>query len=150
MKKIIVHSILIAILCLLTIIKLLAFEPDDVLGIWITEDKDAKIEIYKKNEKYHGKIVWLKEPLRNGKPKTDDKNPDESKRERKILGLVIMTNFVYDEDGVWEDGDIYDPKSGKTYSCKMTLSKDKKTLEVRGYIGISLLGRTSVWTRTDL
>jgi uncharacterized protein (DUF2147 family) len=60
-----------------------------------------------------------------------------------------MTNFVYDEDNVWNDGKIYDPKTGKTYSCKMTLSGNKKSLDVRGFIGFSLIGRTSVWTRAD-
>ncbi len=149
MKKSIIYLLLIIFLGTFINFNLLAFKPDDVLGEWLTEDKDAKIEIYKKDGEYYGKIIWLKEPLRNGKPKTDDKNPDKSKRERKLLGLVIMTHFIYDEDGVWEDGNIYDPKSGNTYSCKMTLSKDKKTLEVRGYIGISLFGRTSVWTKTE-
>jgi uncharacterized protein (DUF2147 family) len=58
-------------------------------------------------------------------------------------------DFVYDGEGVWEDGDIYDPKSGKTYSCYMKLQSMDK-LKVRGYIGISLIGRTTYWTRTSL
>lgn len=128
---------------------LFAGEADAVIGIWYNEEKDAKIEIYKKNDKYHGKIVWLKEPNENGKPKVDNDNPDPKKRDRAILNLVIMTHFVYDGDNVWNDGNIYDPKSGKTYSCKMTLSDDKKTLDVRGFIGFSLIGRTSVWTKAE-
>ena len=63
------------------------------------------------------------------------------------MGLVILRDFVYDEEYVWEDGEIYNPKDGKTYSCKMELSKDKNTLEVRGYVGISLFGKTNTWTR---
>jgi len=125
-----------------------AYEGDAVIGIWLTQDKDSKIKIYKKGNKYYGKIVWLKEPNRRGKPKVDDKNPDSKKQDRAIMGLVILKRFVYDDDYEWEDGEIYDPKSGKTYSCNMELSKDKKTLEVRGYIGISLFGRTAVWTRS--
>ena len=125
------------------------WEGEAVVGTWLTQDKDSKVEIYKKNNKFYGKIVWLKEPNRNGKPKVDDKNLDESKQDRAIMGLVIMTGFVYDEDNVWEDGEIYDPKNGKTYSCKMTLSKDKNNLDVRGYIGISLIGRTAIWTRSE-
>ena len=142
--------ILFALAFILEPITAVAQESDAVLGIWLTQDKDSKVEIYKKNNKYHGKIVWLKEPNKNGKPKVDDKNSDESKHERAIIGLVLMTSFVYDEDFVWEDGEIYDPKNGKTYSCKMTLSKDKNTLDVRGYIGISLIGRTAIWTRSSL
>ena len=93
-----------------------------------------------------GKIVWLKEPLRNGKPKLDDNNPEEKLRSRPIQGMVFMKDFNYDENNKWDDGTIYDPKSGKTYSCYMkVLSKDK--MEVKGYIGISLIGRTQTWTR---
>jgi len=150
MKHFPVILILIALAFLLQPIKALAQESDAVLGVWLTQDKDSKVEIYKKNNKYHGKIVWLKEPNENGKPKVDDDNPDVNKRKRPIMGLVLMTNFEYDEDFVWEDGEIYDPKNGKTYSCKMTLSKDKNTLDVRGYIGISLIGRTAIWTRSKL
>lgn len=124
-------------------------EADAVLGKWLTGKKDSKVEIYKKNGKYHGKIVWLREPEENGKPKVDKNNPDEDKRNRPLLGMVLIKNFNYDEDYVWEDGEIYDPRNGKTYSCKMTLSEDGQTLEVRGYVGISLFGRTVEWTRTD-
>lgn len=150
MKHLPVIMVLLVFAIILNPLSVLSQESDAVLGVWLTQDKDSKVEIYKKNNKYHGKIVWLKEPNKNGKPKVDDKNPDEKKRDRPIMGLVIMTNFVYDEDFVWEDGEIYDPKNGKTYSCKMTLSKDKNTLDVRGFIGISLIGRTAVWTRSKL
>lgn len=123
---------------------------DTVLGNWLTAKGDAKVEIYKKNKKYFGKIIWLKTPNdEHGKPKVDKENPEESQRNRPILGMEILTDFVYDGDYTWVDGDIYDPKSGDTYSCKMYLSKDYKTLEVRGYIGISLFGRTEVWKRVD-
>ncbi len=77
--------------------------------------------------------------------KTDLKNPDESLRSKPILGMEILRDFVY-EDGKYTDGKIYDPKSGKTYSCNMTL-KDNGDLSMRGYVGISLLGRTEVWKR---
>jgi len=150
MKHFPVIIILVALAIIFNPLTSLSQEADAVLGIWLTQDKDSKVEIYKKNNKYHGKIVWLKEPNKNGKPKVDDKNPDEKKNGRAIMGLVLMTNFEYDEDFVWEDGEIYDPKNGKTYSCKMTLSKDKNTLDVRGFIGISLIGRTAVWTRSKL
>ncbi len=125
-------------------------EADAVVGTWLVEDKKAKIKIYNKGEKYHGKIIWLKEPNdKNGKPKVDKENPEEGLRGRPLVGLVMLTGFVYDEDNVWEDGDIYDPKNGKTYSCEMTLSTDGKTLDVRGYIGFSFIGRSQTWTRVE-
>jgi uncharacterized protein (DUF2147 family) len=125
-------------------------EADAVVGTWLVEDKKAKIKIYNKGDRYYGKIVWLKEPNNEqGKPKVDKENPEESRRTRPILGLVMLSGFVYDEGNVWEDGDIYDPKNGKTYSCEMTLSEDGNTLDVRGYIGFSFIGRSQTWTRSE-
>ncbi|MCZ7558399.1 MAG: DUF2147 domain-containing protein [Bacteroidia bacterium] len=124
-------------------------EADAIVGTWLVQDKKAKVEIFKRGEKYFGKIIWLKEPNdESGKAKTDKENPDKALRSKPILGLEMLRDFVYDEDFEWDDGEIYDPKNGKTYSCTMTLSKDRNTLDVRGYIGISLIGRTQLWTRT--
>lgn len=123
-------------------------EADRVIGNWLVQDKKAKVQIFKRSNKYYGKIVWLKEPNdEHGKPKHDKENSEENLQNRPLMGLELLKDFVYDEDLVWEDGEIYDPKNGKTYSCKMTLSEDGMTLDVRGYIGISLIGRTAVWTR---
>jgi uncharacterized protein (DUF2147 family) len=125
-------------------------DADAVVGTWLTEPKNAKVKIFRRGGAYFGKVVWLKEPNNEkGEPKLDKENPEEKLRNRPIMGLELLRDFVYDEDLVWEDGEIYDPKNGKTYSCKMTLSADRRTLDVRGYIGISLIGRTQVWTRTD-
>lgn len=119
---------------------------DDVLGVWLTHgDKPAKIEIYKTGDRYYGKIIWLQYPAENGKPMTDQHNPDKAQQQRPVVGLGILDGFRFDTDE-WTDGHIYDPESGKTYSCTMTL-KDRSTLKVRGYVGISWIGRTEVWTR---
>lgn len=121
-------------------------KADAILGEWYSENNESLIEIYKTGNKFFGKIIWLKEPLRDGKPKIDDKNPDVKLRERPIIGLVILRDFVFDGKEEWADGKIYDPKSGKTYSCYMEL-ENKDKLKIRGYIGISLIGRTTYWTR---
>lgn len=119
----------------------------NIEGYWFNQEKDAKIEIYKaKDTKYYGKIVWLKNPTENGNQKLDSKNKDANLRSRPIMGLLILKGFEKDDD-IYDDGTIYDPKSGKTYDCKIT-PKDNNTLSIRGYVGISLLGRTTVWTRT--
>lgn len=123
---------------------------DDVVGTWLNEDKDAKIEIFKCGDEYCGKIVWLKEPNReDGSEKLDRENPEAKLRSRKIMGLQILEGFEYEGDGEYEDGEIYDPKKGKTYDCIMELSDNGKKLDVRGYIGFSLIGRTTVWTRAN-
>lgn len=129
-------------------------KPGDIIGTYLNEEKDAKIRIFlAKNGKYSGKIVWLQHPHNpDGSDKLDDKNPDKSKRGRKKIGLVIMKNFKYDaSDNDWSGGTIYDSRSGKTYSGYMWFEKgsDNKVLRLKGYVlGMTWLGRTSVWTRT--
>ncbi len=122
----------------------------DVLGKWLNEDKDAHIQIFMKGDKFFGKLVWIKIPIdpETGKPKLDKHNPDPELQKRPSLGLELLTNFVFDDDE-WEDGEIYDPKTGKTYSCYMEFPDDDNldNLKIRGYVGISLLGKTTYWTR---
>jgi uncharacterized protein (DUF2147 family) len=121
---------------------------DAVLGVWYNGSKESKIEIFKCGNQYCGKIIWLREPNTDGKPKTDKNNPDEKLRNRPVAGMQLMKNFTYSGENIWEEGEIYNPKSGKTYSCKMTLI-DKNTLDLRGFIGISLIGKTDTWTRVE-
>lgn len=124
---------------------------DSILGVWLTGTGKGKIKIYKdKQNKYHGKIVWLRDPnYEDGTPKVDKNNPDESRKKTPLLGLQNLRDFTYAGDGKWVDGQIYDPENGSDYSCKMELVDDN-TLEVRGFIGISLFGRTDVWKRQVL
>lgn len=124
------------------------YTADAILGKWLNEDQDAHIEVYKDAGKFYGKIVWLKEPIdeETGKPKLDDENSDEQLQKRPILGLVILKDFIFDGDEEWEDGTIYDPKNGKTYDCYMEIDDDG-ILKIRGYIGISWIGRNTYWTR---
>lgn len=121
---------------------------DDIVGVWKTGEGTAMVRIYKNGEKYQGRVVWLKEPNdpETGKPKVDKNHPEEASRTRPILGLINVWGFVYKEDNTWDDGNIYDPKNGSTYSCTIRMTSPN-TLEVRGYIGVSLIGRTDVWTR---
>ncbi len=89
----------------------------------------------------------MKKPNDNmGKPEIDDKNPDQNLAKRPVIGLEILKGFTYSNDGVWEGGTIYDPKTGKTYSCKISMI-DPNQIHVRGFVGISILGRTETWSR---
>jgi len=126
------------------------FQPDDILGIWLNEDEDAHIEIYREGDLYFGKIIWLKFPIdeETGKPKLDKHNPDPELQKRPSLGIKLLTDFEWDGDNEWDEGDIYDPKSGKTYSCYIIM-KEYDLLKIRGYIGISLIGKTTYWTRVE-
>jgi uncharacterized protein (DUF2147 family) len=113
---------------------------DAVLGEWLAESKDGRVQVYKQGEKYFGKIVWGKDGTRK-----DVKNPDEKLRSQNIVGAVILKGFNF-TGKAWEDGTIYDPNNGKTYSSTMKMT-DANTLSIRGFIGFSLLGRSTVWTR---
>lgn len=123
-------------------------KADAVTGIWQTGSGKGRIQIYKANNGlYYGKIVWLKEPnYPDGKPKVDRNNPEDSKKQTPLLGLLNLRDFRHAGDNIWEDGRIYDPEKGSDYSCKMTLVNEN-TLDVRGFIGFSLLGRTDTWKR---
>lgn len=128
----------------------IAQEADKITGIWWNEEKTSKIEIEKKDGKYIGTIVHIiPENYENGEPPKDDENPDESLRDRSILGLQILSGFEYDaKDEEWENGKIYDPKSGNTYDCYAWLDSDD-LLKLKGYVaGIRWLGRKSEWYRT--
>jgi len=123
-------------------------QTDRIEGLWYNDIKSGKILITKgKDGKFYGKVVWLKEPLENGKPKVDKMNADPALRTRPRLGLQVLTGFEKDGDEKYTGGTIYDPLNGKTYSCKITYRG--KTLDIRGYIGISLFGRTTVWSRAE-
>jgi len=124
-------------------------KADDILGVWLTGGKEpAKVQITKIGERFYGKIIWLKNPTENGKPRIDGNNPNKEKSNNPIIGLVILKDFKFNGDDEWKGGDIYDPENGKTYSSYMYL-KDKNTLKVRGYVGVSLIGRTETWTRSE-
>jgi uncharacterized protein (DUF2147 family) len=112
--------------------------PNQITGIYWSPKKDAKIEVYKKGEQYFGRSVWV------ATPRKDNKNPNQTLKTREVLGIELLTDFTY-KDGTYTDGRIYDPESGKTYDCKMSMIGDD--LKVRGYIGISLFGRTEVFQR---
>jgi uncharacterized protein (DUF2147 family) len=125
--------------------------PDAIVGFWRTGDGGAVVQIYKTGDKYFGKIVWLKEPNdpETGKPKVDKKNADEKLKSRPIMGLENLRDFKFVKEGLWEEGKIYDPKGGEDYSCTIKVI-DANTIEVRGFVGISLFGRTDTWKRQNV
>lgn len=122
---------------------------DAILGKWMVPEKDSVIEIYKKDGKFYGKIVWLEEPYdEDGQLSKDVENPDPALQERTILGMEFIYGFIYNKDA-WEKGRIYNPRNGKVYYCKLTLTKDGK-LKLRGSLDkMGILGQTEIWTRKE-
>jgi uncharacterized protein (DUF2147 family) len=122
-------------------------QSQTVLGRWKTIDDEtgkAKgiVEIYEQSGKIYGKVVDI---LEQENKKRGCENCSGDDKNKPILGMIII-KALSKEDAEYTNGKILDPKNGKLYKCYITLeTKDK--LKVRGYIGISLFGRTQYWYR---
>jgi len=115
--------------------------PNAVLGDYWTEDREAIARIFREDGAYHGRLVWTEDA-----DAKDDENPDEALRDRALRGLVFVRGFRWNGDGRWVDGEVYAPDDGKTYSGRIAMD-GPDTLELRGYVGIPLFGRTATWQR---
>ena len=123
-------------------------DTTDVEGRWLTEDGDGWIEIRLVGNTLEGTIAGSPDSKQREEREYDEFNPDPSLRNRRLQGLTIMTGLEYDGEGRWTGGTIYDPNSGKTYKCSLR-QLDANTVKLRGYIGVSLFGRSETWTRDD-
>lgn len=146
MKKILFTTILFFI----TLVSSAQILPaDKITGIWLSEDSDVKLkfEIYKSAGKYFGKLLWASTMFEaDGKtPKKDPKNPDKNLRNRSRQNIVNVIDLTYD-DGEYVGGKLYNPDDGRTYSLKAAL-KSANQLEFRGYMGVSLFGKTMQFKR---
>jgi uncharacterized protein (DUF2147 family) len=142
-----------ALLCTLLLLNTRAFPADpaavpndapahQVLGIWLTQDHDGLVEISRVADgTYQGRIVGGNDPDR-----LDDTNPDPALRREHLQGHLIMQGMHYLGAGHWSTGTIRDPNNGHVYKCRLQLLNPER-LQVRGFLGISLLGRSQIWTR---
>ena len=130
---------------ILAVMTSFADEMASVEGTWLSGDGDGWIEVRTVGDGLSGVIVGSANAS-DDRPDADDNNPDPALRNRPLIGLEIFSGFEYAGKGRWKGGTIYDPNSGKTYRCHVTLV-DADTLEVRGYIGVPFLGRTETWKR---
>jgi uncharacterized protein (DUF2147 family) len=112
-------------------------ESEKIVGVWFTENNSSKIQIYKNDNQYFGKIIWLA-------PKSEK----EDLKLKPTLGYQIFRKFTYESKNLWSGGQVSDPRSGMTVSGKMTL-KDDKTLSVRGYLGAPMFGKTVILKRAE-
>ncbi len=124
--------------------------PDAVIGKWMSDEKNLEVQVYKAGAEYKAKVLWFDDSDDKTRPwniRTDDKNPKKELRSRKIAGLEVLTGLVYDEEeDEWTGGTIYDSNSGKEWSAKVWLNKDKQ-LRVRGYWLLSLFGETMTFNK---
>lgn len=122
-------------------------QADNIIGTWLTEDKEAHIEISKQNNAYVGKIVWLKKPIdpQTGKPWLDKENDDKAKQKLPLMNSKMLWGFIF-EDDEYTNGTIYDSRNGTKYEGTIFLD-NKNTLRLRGYWGF--IYSTEVWTRVQ-
>ena len=120
-----------------------------VEGIWVNGDGDGWIELRITEGELRGTIIGSPDDPDNLRvSRLDTKNPERSLRNRPVRGLTILSGFRLDDDSRWTGGRVYDPNNGNTYRGTITVI-DATTLKLRGYIGISLFGRTEHWRRRD-
>ena len=125
-----------------------AAPADAIVGTWLTEDGASKVEVSAAkagdgNAVFGGKVVWLKEPLRDGQPPLDAHNADATLRGRPILGLPILAGFKAAGSG-WSGGTVYSPRAGKSFPADLELTGDGR-LQLKVKAG--MLTRTDYWTR---
>lgn len=121
-------------------------QADKIVGTYkaVHDGKESKVKIFKYQDGYRAQVCWLKEPKNaDGSIKKDVKNPDAKKRNTPSDKIVLIEKVLY-VDGMWKNGKIYEPTSGKTYKVEVKF-KDSKTLEVRGKLGP--FGRSVYWTK---
>jgi uncharacterized protein (DUF2147 family) len=115
-------------------------------GLWLTENERSVIDLHQcpGTKELCGKIHWI---IKDGM-QFDTKNPDASKHTRPLCGLTILSGLKMDNEGNWQGGKVYKADEGDTYDAKMTvLSPDK--VEMRGFMGVSLFGKTQTWKRVS-
>ena len=121
---------------------------EQIIGKWMSEDKDIAVEIFKKNNSYSAQVIWFlcdpKTPeMRSFK---DIENPDPKLRNRPWLGMLVVNDLKFDGKSEWKDGNIYDPNSGRTYKSVVRL-QSPDSLIVRGYWGIELFGKSLTFNK---
>lgn len=124
---------------------------DDIRGLWVDHREGGRQKVAVRIEDCDGllcgRIYWLKKPASaSGRPKRDPRNPDAALRDRPLCGLTILSGFRRVNESTWSAGQIYNPGDGRTFSSTISLENDG-SLRIRGYVGISLFGKTVEWVR---
>ena len=134
------------LICGMLLFPLTVFAQQDhaVLGYWFSADEDEPlndgiIEVYQKGDRFFGRIVWSRR----------DNPIDVEGDGRPLMDRDILMDFRHAGGNRYGSGRIYNPRNGRTYSCTLEVLDGGKRLRVRGYVGISLFGRTEFWTRVS-
>lgn len=125
-------------------------KEDAIVGKWMSTEDNLLVEVYKSSNDFKAKVLWFNDTDDKSNPyniRLDAKNPDKSLRARKIFGMEILNDLSYNsKEDRWEDGRIYDAKSGKTWSASVWITDDH-FLKVRGFWHFEFLGETIKFKR---
>lgn len=125
---------------------------DGILGKWITPQKNLMVQVYKDKAHYKAKIVWFDDTDDKARPmhtRLDHQNPNPELRDRKILGMEVLSNLSYNQAlKCWDSGVIYDCTSGKQWESTVSLINDNR-LKVRGYWNFEFIGKSMYFTRVQ-
>lgn len=123
---------------------------DKICGKWISEQKNCIVQVYRNGNEFNAKLVWFDDSDDRSQAmnvRTDYKNPDPALRNRKLIGMEVLEDLTYNPGSkTWENGMIYDAKSGKKWSSAAALTANN-TLKVTGYWHFKFLGKTMVFNR---
>ena len=123
----------------------------EAFGIWKSIDDKTKepkshVKIWEENGKLYGKIIRLfRKPTEEQNPTCDKCEGD--RKDKPVIGMLIIWDLTKNANGSWHKGRILDPANGKTYGCWLETLEGGKKLKVRGYMGVSLFGRTQMWEK---
>lgn len=124
-------------------------DADRICGKWLSAEKNLMVDVYKENNSFAAKIIWYKtdDQSKTMEEWTDKHNPDKALRNRKILGMEVVNNLVYDtKSKTWEHGTVYDAKNGHYWDASVRLTGDG-LLKVTGYWHFKFIGRTMVFKK---
>ncbi|WP_018614399.1 DUF2147 domain-containing protein [Segetibacter koreensis] len=125
--------------------------PDAIVGKWeAVPQKNVIVEVYKDQSEYKARVVWFNDNDDKTKPmnvRQDDNNVDPSLRKRRILGLQVLNNMIYNsKNNKWENGKIYDAKSGRTWNSSAWITNNN-TLQVRGFWHLEFIGQNMTFKK---
>ncbi len=135
----------------LNLVQAVTREPENlIVGKWMSTQKNLIVEVYRENKEFKAKVIWFHDKNVLARPiatRTDHRNPDETLRSRKLLGMDILQDLQYNPDSNrWEDGLIYDPLSGREWSSVAYIN-DHGQLNVKGYWHFEFISKTLTFDR---
>ena len=123
---------------------------DAIVGQWMSVQGNVKVQVYRDGDEYKGKLVWFKDTDDKSKPmntRTDENNPDPRLRQRKVIGMQVLSKLRYNPKSMrWENGVIYDAKTGKEWSSVASLTKTG-LLNVKGFWHFEFIGKTMTFKK---